>query len=192
MKENIVWHKHIIDRHFREKQQGHKSCVLWFTGLSGSGKSSIASIVEQQLAAINIRTYILDGDNIRHGLNKDLCFSDESRIENIRRVGEVSKLLCDAGSIVLSAFISPFECDRKQVKDLLGDDFIEVFIDTPLDVCESRDPKGLYKKVRAGELKDFTGIDSNFDIPITPHIHIKTAEHSIEQCAKQIIDYLQL
>jgi adenylylsulfate kinase len=188
---NIVWHNHQITKEDRLKRTSQKPCVLWFTGLSGSGKSTIANALEEVLYNNDNFTYLLDGDNVRHGLNKDLGFDDKSRIENIRRVGEVAKLFTDSGLIVLTAFISPFESDRMLVKDLLEEDeFIEVFIDTPLEVCESRDPKGLYKKARAGEIKDFTGIDSSYEAPSKATIHIKNDNISVEKACKQIINYL--
>lgn len=189
---NIVWHEHQIDKKYRSAQKQQQSCVLWFTGLSGSGKSTIAGAVEQKLAELNKHTYLLDGDNVRHGLCKDLAFTDEDRVENIRRVAEISKLFVDSGQIVLTAFISPFTSDRNMVRELLEQsEFIEVFIDTPIEICESRDPKGLYKKARQGEIKNFTGIDSSYDIPANPEIHIKTNELTIEQCTDQVISYLQ-
>lgn len=161
---NIVKHTHQITKKDRIKYTAQKPCILWFTGLSGSGKSTIAGAIEKVLHSNSNLTYLLDGDNVRHGLNKDLGFDEASRIENIRRIGEVSKLFVDSGLIVLSAFISPFRSDRELVKELVeGSEFIEIFIDTPLDVCENRDPKGLYKKARKGEIKDFTGIDSPYE-----------------------------
>ncbi|CAK2439134.1 adenylyl-sulfate kinase [Vibrio crassostreae] len=188
---NIVWHDHAVSHSERIAQKQQRPAVLWFTGLSGSGKSTIANAVERQLLAMNKHTYLLDGDNVRHGLNKDLSFRDDDRVENIRRIGEVSKLFVDAGQLVLTAFISPFREDRQQVRSILGESqFVEVFIDTPIDVCEQRDPKGLYKKARAGEIKHFTGIDSEYQVPLTPEIHVETAKHSIETCAEQIVSYL--
>jgi adenylylsulfate kinase len=156
--------------------------LIWFTGLSGSGKSTLAVQLEAQLYALGFKTYLLDGDNIRTGLNKDLTFSEEGRVENIRRIGEVSKLMVDAGLVVLSAFISPFEADRQQVKSIVGrENYIEVFVNTPIEICEQRDVKGLYKKARAGEVKNFTGIDSPYEEPKNPDINIKTNEMSVEQ-----------
>ncbi len=169
---DIVWHQQTVTREQREHTQGHKGAVLWFSGLSGSGKSTIANELEQTLVANGIRTYLLDGDNVRHGLNANLGFSDADRLENLRRVSEVAKLMCDAGIVVLTAFISPFDKDRQRVRELLTDDYIEVFVDTPLSVCEQRDPKGLYKKARAGQIKHFTGIDSPFEAPKNPDVHI--------------------
>lgn len=189
---NIVWHEHHVTKAERSAIKGQKPCILWFTGLSGSGKSTVANAVESQLLALKKHTYLLDGDNIRMGLNKGLTFSDEDRVENIRRIGEVSKLFVDAGTIVLTAFISPFQKERNVVRALVEEgEFIEVFIDTPLEVCESRDPKGLYKKARKGEIPNFTGISSPYEAPINPEIHVKTAALDIEACAAEIISYLQ-
>ena len=188
---NIVWHNQHITKQERIKHTAQKPCILWFTGLSGSGKSTIANALEEILFNNGNFTYLLDGDNIRHGLNSDLGFDENSRVENIRRIGEVAKLFTDSGLLILTAFISPFQADRELVKQLVGkDEFIEVFIDTPLEVCESRDPKGLYKKARAGEIKDFTGIDSPYEAPAKPQIHIKNDNISIENVCGQIIDYL--
>ena len=189
---NIVWHDHKVTKAERSTIKNQKPCVLWFTGLSGSGKSTIANAVELKLNKLQHHSYLLDGDNVRLGLNKGLSFSDEDRIENIRRIGEVAKLFVDAGTIVLTAFISPFQKDRSQVRDLMGEsEFIEVFIDTPLEICESRDPKGLYQKARNGEIPNFTGISSPYEAPINAEIHIKTDEKSIDDAAKQVIDYLR-
>ncbi len=191
LNENIVWHDHYVTKEERSKIKDQKPCILWFTGLSGSGKSTIANAVESRLVELRRHTYLLDGDNIRMGLNKGLGFSDEDRVENIRRIGEVSKLFVDAGTIVLTAFISPFQGDRDQVRALVEkDEFIEVFVDTPLEICESRDPKGLYKKARAGEIPDFTGISSPYEAPENPEIHIETSKLGIEECTNVIIDYL--
>lgn len=192
MNNNIVWHDQVISHQDRVTQKKQRPVILWFTGLSGSGKSTIANAVEKKLFDKQCHSYLLDGDNVRHGLNKDLSFSDEDRIENIRRIGEVSKLFVDSGLIVLTAFISPFVADRQLVRGLVGDkQFLEVFIDTPIDVCESRDPKGLYKKARAGEIKNFTGIDSSYEAPVDADLHVKTSELSIEQCAEQVIVFLE-
>lgn len=192
MTENIVWHHHNVTHEDRCQQKSQKPCVLWFTGLSGSGKSTVANAVEALLFQNGNHSYLLDGDNVRHGLNKDLSFSDADRVENIRRIGEVSKLFTDSGLIVLSAFISPFKADRQQVRDLLEEEqFIEVFVDTPLEICEQRDPKGLYKKARAGDIKNFTGLDSPYEAPQAPEIHLKTNEHSIEELAQQVLQYLR-
>ncbi|WP_285164769.1 adenylyl-sulfate kinase [Shewanella goraebulensis] len=188
---DVIWHNASVSASDRIKQNGHKPAVLWFTGLSGSGKSTVANAVDKMLHDLNCKTYVLDGDNVRHGLNGDLSFSDEDRIENIRRIGEVSKLFVDAGLIVSTAFISPFLKDREMVRtQLTKGQFIEVFIDTPIAVCEQRDPKGLYKKARAGEIKNFTGIDSSYDVPLTPEVHVKTAEKDIKACAEQVVEYL--
>lgn len=192
MNKNIVWHEHHVTQQERAKLKQQTPCILWFTGLSGSGKSSVANAVENLLFKMNKHTYLLDGDNVRHGLNKGLSFSEEDRIENIRRVGEVAKLFSDSGLIILTAFISPFESDRNLVREMTRPgEFIEVFIDTPLNVCEQRDPKGLYKKARAGEIKDFTGIDSPYEAPSKPEIQIKNDGISIESAAQNVIDYLQ-
>ena len=189
---NIVWHDHHVTKEERASIKEQKPCILWFTGLSGSGKSTIANAVESKLSELNKHTYLLDGDNIRMGLNKGLTFSDEDRIENIRRIGEVSKLFVDAGTIVLTAFISPFQKERDAVRELVEEnEFIEVFIDTPLEVCESRDPKGLYKKARKGEIPNFTGISSPYEAPEKPEIHIVNDKIAIEDVTTQIIDYLQ-
>jgi adenylylsulfate kinase len=189
---NIVWHNQQIVKKDRTVLTQQKPCILWFTGLSGSGKSTIANKLEEMLYLNGNFTYLLDGDNVRLGLNKDLGFDDSSRIENIRRVGEVSKLFIDSGQIVLSAFISPFISDREIVKSLvLEDEFIEIFVDTPLEICEKRDPKGLYKKARAGEIPNFTGIDSPYEIPTKADIHIINDKISIEKVCKQIFNYLK-
>ena len=189
--ENTVWHQHQVSKDERGAQKSQKPCLLWFTGLSGSGKSTIANAVDAKLVARNQHTYLLDGDNVRHGLNGDLGFSDDDRIENIRRISEVSKLMVDAGLIVSTAFISPFASDRAMAREKLdAGEFIEVFIDTPIDICEQRDPKGLYKMARSGEIKNFTGIDSAYDVPEKPELHIETANNNIEQCADLIIQYL--
>ena len=188
---NIVWHNQSITKEKRLILLNQKPCILWFTGLSGSGKSTIANAVELELFKRGRKTYLLDGDNVRHGLNKDLGFSEQDRIENIRRIGEVAKLFVDSGLIVLTAFISPFKSDRQIARSLVKyDEFIEVFIDTPLEVCEQRDPKGLYKKARDGAIKNFTGISSPYEAPEEPQIHIKTDEHSIEECVDIVINYL--
>lgn len=189
--DDVVWHNSTVTHEDRAKQKNQKPVVLWFTGLSGSGKSTVANAVESKLLSLGKHSYLLDGDNVRHGLNKDLGFSDQDRVENIRRIGEVAKLFVDSGAIVLTAFISPFISDRTQVRELLEQDqFLEVFIDTPLEVCEQRDPKGLYKKARAGEIKHFTGIDSEYQAPVNAEIHVKTANKSIEECAEQIVSAL--
>ena len=192
LNKNIVWHDTHVSKEERSFIKEQKPCILWFTGLSGSGKSTIANAVESKLLELNKHTYLLDGDNIRMGLNVGLTFTDEDRIENIRRIGEVSKLFVDAGTIVLTAFISPFQKERDAVRALVNEnEFIEVFIDTPLEVCESRDPKGLYKKARTGEIPNFTGISSPYEAPEKPEIHIVNDKISLEDITEQIINYLK-
>ncbi len=189
---NIVWHNTKITKQDRTKQKKQKACVLWFTGLSGSGKSTLANALEQKLYELNCHTYLLDGDNVRHGLNKDLGFDESSRIENIRRIGEVSKLFVDSGLIVLTAFISPFAKDREKVRNLVQhDEFIEIFVDTTLEVCEQRDAKGLYKKARGGEIKNFTGINSPYEKPIKPEIYLENSYVNIYENIEIIILYLK-
>ena len=189
--ENVIWHDHALTREEREKQHGHQGVVLWFTGLSGSGKSTVAGALEQALHQLGVSTYLLDGDNVRHGLCRDLGFSDDDRKENIRRVGEVAKLMVDAGLVVLSAFISPHREERQMVRDLLGEGrFIEVFVDTPLAICEARDPKGLYKKARAGELRNFTGIDAVYEAPEQPEIRLD-GEQLVTNLLVQVLDLLR-
>ncbi len=189
---NIEWHIHHVTKDDRSKQKRQRPCILWFTGLSGSGKSTIASAVEQKLFESGRHTYLLDGDNVRHGLNKDLGFSDDARIENIRRIGELSKLMTDAGLLVMTAFISPFKTDRNLVRELVqSHEFIEIYMDTSLEECERRDPKGLYKKARKGEIKNFTGVDSDYEIPQSAEIIIDSVALSIEECADQVIQYLK-
>lgn len=185
---NIVWHDYNVDKEARAKQKNQSPCILWFTGLSGSGKSTVANALEQKLFSLGYHSYLLDGDNVRHGLNKDLGFSAEDRVENIRRIGEVAKLFVDSGLFVLTAFISPYRSDRDMVRSLVGErEFVEVFVDTPLEVCEARDPKGLYKKARAGEIKNFTGLDAPYEAPENPEITIKTAEESLEETVDKIV-----
>ncbi len=189
---NITWHESRVSRNERAKQKGQKPCILWFTGLSGSGKSTVANVLEGALFELGHHTYLLDGDNVRHGLNKDLGFSAEDRVENIRRIGESAKLFADAGLIVLTAFISPYQRDREMVRELMGEgEFIEIFVDTPLEVCEERDPKGLYKKARAGEIKNFTGIDDPYEAPESPEITLHTADESAEESAAKVIATLE-
>jgi len=189
---NIVWHNTHVSKEQRASLKGQKPCILWFTGFSGSGKSTIANAVELRLAELNQHSYLLDGDNVRHGLNKDLTFSDADRIENIRRIGELAKLFVDAGLIVCTAFISPFRSERQMVRDLVEKgEFIEVFMNTPLSTCEERDPKGLYKKARAGEIKNFTGIDSGYEPPESPEIRLDTSTMSIDECADAVIACLR-
>lgn len=190
--ENIVHQNFKIDSNRRQSLLKQKPLLVWFTGLSGSGKSTIANLLESELHASGYKTYILDGDNVRHGLCKDLTFTEEDRIENIRRIGEVSKLFIDSGVIVLSAFVSPFAIDREQVKELVGkDNFVEVFVDCPLEVCEERDVKGLYKKAREGEIKNFTGIDSPFEKPENPDIRLKTAEEEVPILLHKLLTYVE-
>jgi adenylylsulfate kinase len=189
--DNVVWHDHPVTRDAREQQHGHQGAVLWFTGLSGSGKSTVAGALEQALHQLGVSTYLLDGDNVRHGLCRDLGFSDADRKENIRRVGEVAKLMVDAGLVVLTAFISPHRAERQMVRDMLPEArFIEVFVDTPLAVCEARDPKGLYKKARAGELRNFTGIDSVYEAPEQPEIRL-AGEQLVTKLTGQLLDLLR-
>lgn len=187
---NIVWHNAAVTHDERKQRLGNKPCVLWYTGLSGSGKSTLANAVDRILHDKGYATYLLDGDNVRHGLNKDLGFTDADRVENIRRITEVSKLFNDAGLLVSTAFISPFISDRVSARDIVGEHFIEVFVDTPLEECEKRDPKGLYKKARAGEIPNFTGIDSPYEAPENPEIHLKTHGKEIEAVALEVIAYL--
>ena len=190
--ENIIWHEHHIDKSDRASLKGQKPCILWFTGLSGSGKSTIANRVEEMLFEEGRHTYLLDGDNIRSGLNRDLGFGKADRVENIRRIAEVAKLFVDSGTIVLTAFISPYRSERESVREGVEDgEFIEIFVDTPLEICESRDPKGLYKKARAGEIPDFTGIDSDYEAPVDAEIVLKTAQMSIDESAREVIEYLK-
>lgn len=188
---DIVWHNHKVTRAERASNKNQKPCLLWFTGLSGSGKSTIANALDVALHKRGYHTFLLDGDNVRHALCKDLGFSDDDRIENIRRIGEVSKLFADAGLIVLSAFISPFSSDRRLVRNLFpAGEFIEVFMGTPLDTCEQRDPKGLYEKARAGKIKDFTGIDSPYEAPERPEVTLDTASVTVDECVNALIDFL--
>lgn len=190
---NIVKHNYRVTKQDRIALLKQTPVVLWFTGLSGSGKSTLADALEQRLMQDGLKTYLLDGDNIRFGLNKNVDFSDEGRKENIRRIGEVAKLFVDAGLVVLTAFVSPFKSDRQSVRELLGPgEFIEVFVDTPLEVCEQRDVKGLYKKARAGEIKDFTGISSPYEAPDNADVVIKTANRTIEDCIEEIYQYVIL
>lgn len=192
-KENIIPHDHQIKLRDRIEKYGFEPKLLWFTGLSGSGKSTLAGAFETHLFNKGYHTYILDGDNVRSGLNNDLDFSEESRKENIRRIAEVSKLFIDAGVVVLTAFISPFKEDRAQAKALVGkENFIEIFVDTPLEICESRDVKGLYAKARAGKIPNFTGIDSPFERPEHPDIHLETAGKTVEESLKELIDQMKI
>ena len=191
MANNIVWHQHDVDKPRRAQAKNQKPAVLWFTGLSGSGKSTIANLLEKKLTESGKHTYLLDGDNVRHGLCGDLGFSDSDRVENIRRISEVAKLFVDSGLLVLTAFISPFKTDREFCRSLLQDnEFIEVFIDTPIEECEKRDPKGLYQKARQGDIKDFTGIDSAYEAPEAPEIHLSFTGETAEQSAEKLFTIL--
>ena len=189
---NITWHDSEVTKAERQERNGHKSVVIWFTGLSGSGKSTVSVALEKALFEQKITSYRLDGDNIRHGLNKNLGFSPEDRKENIRRIGEVGKLMVDAGAVTMTAFISPYEEDRNIVRDILEDgEFIEVYTKCSLDECEARDPKGLYKKARSGEIKEFTGINAPYEEPSNPEIIIDTEQHSVEEAVEEIVAYLK-
>ena len=192
MSQNLTWHEHSVDKNARGSLKKQKPIAIWFTGLSGSGKSTLAGLLEQKLHSEGKHTYLLDGDNVRHGLCGDLGFSDKDRVENIRRISELTKLFVDAGEIVLTAFISPFKADRDFCRNLLQDnEFVEVFVDVPLDVCEQRDPKGLYKKARAGDIKHFTGIDSPYEEPANPEIHLKVGSETPEQLTEILFSQLQ-
>ena len=204
----VVWHQQAVARADRERQNGHRGCVVWFTGLSGCGKSTVANVVDHKLYERGVRTYLLDGDNVRHGLNATsqmlaerygeefgqrfgLGFGQLDREENIRRVGAVAQLMCDAGLVTLTAFVSPYRADRDAVRATLAPgDFIEVFVDAPLEVCEARDPKGLYQKARAGQIKNFTGIDAPYEAPVEPQLVLKSAEFSPEALAEEVLRYL--
>lgn len=205
----VHWHEHAVGREEREELNGHKGCVVWFTGLSACGKSTVANLVDHKLHSMGVHSFVLDGDNIRHGLNagpgmlkKDhseefakrfgLGFSAQDREENIRRVGSVAKLFAEAGVVAITAFISPYRADRDRVRCSLNDgDFIEIFVDAPLEVCEARDPKGLYKKARAGELKGFTGIDDPYEAPLKPELRLDAATKSAEELADEVLEYLK-
>jgi adenylylsulfate kinase len=188
---NVVWHESTITRQDRETLNNHKSVILWFTGLSGAGKSTLAHAVEAKLHAMQCRTFVFDGDNVRHGLCADLGFSDQDREENIRRVGEMAKLFTEAGVIALTAFISPFRSDRDRVRQLVPDhDFVEIYCQASLEVCEERDVKGLYRRARAGEIAHFTGISSPYETPENPEIVVETGSQSLDDCADQVIHYL--
>ena len=190
--DNVIWYSTKVTQKDRLKRLNQRPCIIWFTGLSASGKSTIANAVEQQLFQRGHMTYLLDGDNLRHGLSQDLEFSEEDRIENIRRIGEVSKLFLDAGIIVLSAFISPFRADRQIARNLVNNgDFIEVFVDTPLKICEQRDPKGLYEKARSGNITNFTGIDSPYEIPGSPEVRVCGYGQSFHDSSLTIIQFLE-
>jgi adenylylsulfate kinase len=209
MSSNITWHDSSVSRRDRERLNGHRGCVLWLTGLSASGKSTVANLVDQKLYERGVRSYLLDGDNARYGLNAGpetlernhgakfatrfgLGFSAEDREENIRRIGAVAQLFCDAGIVVLTAFISPYRRDRDAVRETLGQgDFMEIFVDTPIEVCERRDPKGLYKKVRAGQIKGFTGIDDPYEAPLRPELHLDGGNRDADSLAGEVISFLE-
>lgn len=191
IKKNVIWQNLSIDKSQRASIKNQKPLCIWFTGLSGAGKSTIANLLEQQLVALGKHTYLLDGDNVRHGLNSDLGFGESDRIENIRRVSEVAKLLVDAGLVVLVSFISPFRAERDAARALFeSDEFFEVYVDTPLSVCEQRDAKGLYQKVRNGELKQFTGIDSPYEIPLSPDMHLDSSTSTPSECVESILSII--
>ncbi|WP_066632834.1 adenylyl-sulfate kinase [Desulfolucanica intricata] len=192
VKSNVVWHTQSITKEHRQRLKKHKSFVLWFTGLSASGKSTLANALECKLHKMNIHTYLLDGDNIRQGLNKDLDFSKKDRRENIRRVAEVTKLFVDAGIVVLTAFISPYRTDREMARQLFNPGvFIEIYVKCPLEICEKRDPKGLYKKARSGSIPLFTGISAPYEEPVKPEIVVDTQNNTVNEIVDQIIDYLK-
>lgn len=189
--DNIIWHNTTLHKMQRAGIKNQTPCVLWLTGLSASGKSSLANALELELYKRGFHTYLLDGDNVRLGLNKDLGFDEDSRIENIRRIGELCKLFIDSGLIVLTAFISPFQSDRDMARSLLeADEFVEIFVDVPLSICEQRDPKGLYKKARDGEIKNFTGITSPYEIPSNPEIHLKNFNVELQSNVEIVMHYL--
>jgi len=189
---HIKKQEYTINRRDRESLNKHRSCLIWFTGLSGSGKSTIANLLEKKLYEQKINTYSLDGDNLRRGLNKELTFSKEDRTENLRRTAEVAKLFVDAGIVVIAAFISPYIKIREEIKEIVGtDDYIEVFVNTPIEICEQRDIKGLYKKARAGEIKNFTGINAPFEIPVNPTIEIQTVNESPDEAVTKILSVLK-
>ena len=205
----VVWHEHSVTRGEREALNGHAGCVVWFTGLSGSGKSTVANVVVEKLHAAGVHTYLLDGDNVRHGLNATpkmlaethgeefaerfgLGFGAQDREENIRRVGAVAQLFCDAGLVTLTAFVSPYRRDRDAVRAMLGEgEFVEVFVDTPLEICESRDPKGLYKQARAGQIKNFTGIDDPYEAPTQAELVLPGGDLTPDELADQVVAYLR-
>ena len=190
--ENVVWHHATVSRQDRENKNSHRSAVLWFTGLSGAGKSTLSHAVEDRLHQMGCQTYVLDGDNVRHGLCADLGFSTEDRQENIRRIGNVAKLFLEAGFILMSAFISPFKKDREVVRNLVPyGDFIEIYCATSLEVCEQRDTKGMYKKAREGVIKEFTGISSPYEVPENPDLTVPTGEESLDECVDMVIEHLK-
>ncbi|WP_029098661.1 adenylyl-sulfate kinase [Brevibacillus thermoruber] len=189
---HVVWHPTTVTKADRQRQNGHKSCILWFTGLSGAGKSTLANAVEQQLHERGLKSYVLDGDNIRHGLNRGLGFGPADRKENIRRIAEVAKLFVDAGVIVLTAFISPFREDRELARGLVEpDEFVEIYVKCPLEECERRDPKGLYRKARSGEIAEFTGITSPYEEPFAPELVVESGTQSVEESVRIVLRYLE-
>ena len=186
---NVIWHHATVTRQRREQQNGHRGAILWFTGLSGAGKSTLAHAVEEVLHQRGCRTFVLDGDNVRHGLCQDLGFSTADRVENIRRIGEVAKLFMESGTIVLTAFISPFRADRERVRGMVWHgDFIEIYCDTPIETCEARDTKGLYEKARAGQIPEFTGISSPYEAPEKPELAVNTGKDELDACVRQVVD----
>lgn len=188
---NVVWHHATVTRAHRETQNGHRGAILWFTGLSGAGKSTLAHELEERLHQMGCRTFVLDGDNVRHGLCGDLGFSAEDRVENIRRIGEVAKLFMEAGVIVLAAFISPFRADRDKIRAMVQPgEFVEIYCQCPIEVCEQRDVKGLYKKARAGEIEHFTGISSPYEAPGKPELMVDTSRQSLNECVRQVVALL--
>ena len=190
---NVIYHQASVTRDRRSKLNNHKSVVIWFTGLSGSGKSTLAHVLEEKLFDKGCRTYVLDGDNVRHGLNSNLDFSNNDRKENIRRIGEVSKLMLEAGVIVMTAFISPFREDRSEVRKLIPKgDFVEIYCKASLEVCEKRDVKGLYKRARSGEIKNYTGIDSPYEVPENPELEVNTDEETLQESVSKIFSFLEL
>ena len=188
---NVTWHHAVITRAHREKLNGHKGVVLWFTGLSGTGKSTLAHAIEERLYYLGCRTFVFDGDNVRHGLCSDLGFSSEDRRENIRRIGEMVKLFVEAGMMAMTAFISPYRKDREWVRLLVGkENFVEIFCDCSLEICEKRDVKGLYAKARRGEIPEFTGISAPYEVPENPELHLKTDKMSLKDCVDIVVNYL--
>ncbi len=189
---NIIWHEHTVSKAERERISGHRGCTVWFTGLSGSGKSTLANLLEKALWERGVRAFVLDGDNVRHGLNKDLGFSPKDRTENIRRIGEVAKLFTEAGVINVTAFISPYRADRDLVRQLMkAGDFVEVYVECRLDECERRDPKGLYKKARAGEIPEFTGISAPYEAPEKPELVLDTSDETADKSVARLLAFLE-
>lgn len=192
MSSNVVWHHATVTRQRREEQNGHKSVMLWFTGLSASGKSTLAHAVEEKLHQVGCRTYVLDGDNVRHGLNSDLHFSPEERVENLRRIGEVGKLMLDAGLVTLAAFISPYRKERERVRSLFPHgEFIEIYCSASLEVCEQRDPKGMYRKAREGTISEFTGVSAPYEVPASPDLEVDTGNSSLDESVAAVLDLLK-